>query len=68
MNDAEYHYDAVVAAIRFLDEYADDADDTEELRLRLVEVAGLLRDDVADEEHLRLGEHDVNHLLPDSDD
>ena len=65
MDEHRYHYDTVVAAIRLLDEHDDDFGDHSALRSRLVELAGVLRRGVDDDEPLRTGEHDVEHLLPD---
>ena len=63
MDEHRYHYDTVVAAIRLLDEH-DDLGDDSALRARLVELAGVLREGVDDDEPLRTGDHDVEHLLP----
>lgn len=65
MDAYRYHYDTVVAAIRLLDEHDEALGEPDELRDRLVELGGVLRDGVGDDERLRVGDHDVSHLLPD---
>lgn len=65
MDAHRYHYDTVVAAIRLLDEHDEALGEPDELRDRLIELGGILRAGIDDDAALRLGDHDVSHLLPD---